>query len=150
MPGYKGHIAGALALGAGALASLNWLEWYQPEPLHALAFMGCVLLGALFPDVDTDSKGQKFFYLLLLAINLTLMALGLYKWAAVLGFLAMIPVAAKHRGFIHTWWAMLIIPMLIMLLPALFYQIPLIILLPFYLASVFGYFTHLLMDRQFA
>ncbi len=149
MPEYKSHIAGALVLGAGGLAAVNWLGWFQPEPLQAVFLMGCVLLGALFPDVDTDSKGQKLFYLLLLIIHLTLMSLGEYKWAAILGFCAMLPVAAKHRGFIHTWWAMLGIPLVIFILPLLFYDVSWILLLPYYLAAVYGYFTHLLLDRQF-
>jgi len=150
LPGYKGHIAAALVLGAGGLALINWLAWFRPEPWQAAVLLGCIVLGALFPDVDTDSRGQKLFYFLLLIINLALMIMGHYRWAAILGFLAMLPVAAKHRGFIHTWWAMLIIPLAVFILPAVFYQISWIILLPFYLASVFGYFTHLLLDRQFA
>ncbi len=150
MPGYKGHIAGAVILGAGVLAAVNWLAWFRPEPWQALVLMGCVVLGALFPDVDTDSRGQKFFYSLLLIINLTLMILGYYRWSAILGFLAMLPVVARHRGFIHTWWAMLAIPLAVFLLPIIFYGVPWQILITYYLASVFGYFTHLILDRQLA
>jgi len=100
--------------------------------------------------VDTDSVGQKLFYSLLAVINLTLMVLGHYKWAAVLGFCALLPVAARHRGFIHTWWAMFAVPLAIFIIPLIFYDVPWKTLFPFYLASVFGYFTHLLLDRKFA
>ena len=150
MPGYKSHATGALILGVGSLAAVNWLGWYVPEPGSAVLFMGFVVLGSLFPDVDTDSVGQKLFYSLLAVINLTLMVLGHYKWAAVLGFCALLPVAARHRGFIHTWWAMFAVPLAIFIIPLIFYDVPWKTLFPFYLASVFGYFTHLLLDRKFA
>ncbi|WP_045216019.1 metal-dependent hydrolase [Desulfonatronovibrio magnus] len=149
MPGYKAHAAGAVVLGAGTLAAVNWMEWYTPDPLTALMLMGFVVLGSLFPDVDTDSVGQKLFYTILAIINLTFMVLGHYKWAAVLGFCAMLPVVARHRGWIHTWWAMFAVPMIIFIIPIIFYDIPWKSLLPFYFASVFGYFTHLLFDRKF-
>lgn len=149
MPGYKGHAAGALILGAGCLATANWMGWYTPEPGEAVLLMSFVILGSLFPDVDTDSVGQKLFYFLLAVINLTLMVLGHYKWAAVLGFCAMLPVVGRHRGWIHTWWAMFLVPLIIFIIPIIFYQVAWESLLPFYLASVFGYFTHLLFDRKF-
>lgn len=149
MPGYKGHATGALVLGAGALAAFNWLGWFSPDPGSAVLIMGFVVLGSLFPDVDTDSVGQKLFYSLLAVINLTLMILGHYKWAAVLGFCALLPVVAGHRGWIHTWWAMFAVPLAIFIIPLIFYDVSWESLLPFYLASVFGYFTHLLFDRKF-
>ncbi len=149
MPGYKSHAAWGLIFGAGTLAAFNWLGWYRPEPGTAIMLMGFVALGSLFPDVDTDSIGQKLFYSLLAAINLTLMFLGHYKWAAVLGFCALLPVAARHRGWIHTWWAMFLVPFTIFIIPIIFYDVSWKNILPFYLASVFGYFTHLLLDRKF-
>lgn len=149
MPGYKGHATGALVLGAGTLAAANWMGWYSPDFPEAALLLGFVVLGGLFPDVDTDSIGQKLFYSLLAVINLTLMILGHYKWAAVLGFCAMLPVVARHRGWIHTWWAMFLVPMAIFIIPIIFYDVPWKTLVPFYLASVFGYFTHLLLDRKF-
>lgn len=149
MPGYKSHSAWGLIFGAGILAVVNWLGWFTPEPGEALLLMGFVVLGSLFPDVDTDSTGQKLFYSLLALINLTLMVLGHYKWAAVLGFCALLPIVARHRGWIHTWWAMFALPLVIFLIPIIFYDVSWKSLLPFYMASVFGYFTHLLLDRKF-
>ena len=150
MPGYKSHAAGSLILGGVGLAAVHWLGWYSLEPGQALLLMAFVVLGSLFPDVDTDSVGQKLFYSLLAVVNLSLMILGHYKWAAVLGFCALLPVAARHRGWIHTWWAMFLVPLVIFIIPVIFYDVQWQNLLPFYLASVFGYFTHLLLDRKFA
>lgn len=149
MPGYKGHVFGAAALGAASLAGLNWLGWYTPDFPEAVLLMVFILLGGIFPDVDTDSVAQKLFYTVLVLTNLTLMILGHYKWAAVLGFCAMLPVVAGHRGWIHTWWAMFLVPLAIFILPVIFYHVQWQNLVPFYAASVFGYFIHLLLDRKF-
>jgi len=114
-----------------------------------LALLCISLLASLFPDVDTDSKGQNLFYSLLAALDLGLMIKGLYKWAAILGFCAMLPALGHHRGWTHTWWAMLLVPSVILVLPMIFYSISIEKLLPFYLAAVIGYFSHLLLDRKF-
>jgi hypothetical protein len=41
-------------------------------PLKVAGLMSFFLLGALFPDVDTDSKGQNLFYGLLIVVDGTL------------------------------------------------------------------------------
>ena len=149
MPGYRGHLAGGLILGGGTLAGLIWFGVYQPDIEVALLLVSIVLAGALFPDVDTDSKGQNFFYTVLTVVDLALMIQGEYKWAAILGFCALLPALGHHRGWTHTWWAMLVVPLPILVLPILFYQTPWQHLLPFYGAAVLGYFSHLLLDRKF-
>ena len=62
MPGYKMHIAGAAAVTGAAVAGSSWLGLYRPgfETMICLGLFS--VLGGLFPDVDTDSKGRRFFY----------------------------------------------------------------------------------------
>jgi len=48
MPGYKSHATGALILGVGSLAAVNWLGWYIPEPGSAVLLMGFVVLEVFF------------------------------------------------------------------------------------------------------
>jgi len=149
MPGYKAHLTGGALFGGGCLAAVVWFGIYQPDPETALVLFVITLLGALFPDTDTDSKGQNLFYGALVVLDLALMIQGRYKWAAILGFCAMLPAIGHHRGWTHTWWAMLLIPLPIIVLPVIFYRIPPADLLPFYLAAVLGYFSHLVLDRKF-
>lgn len=149
MPGYKVHVPVGLILGAGVLAGLIWQGWYDPEPRQMLILLVFVFLGSLFPDIDTDSASQRLFYGILAVCSLTLMLKGLYKWAAILGFCAMFPALSQHRRWTHTWWAMLGVPLLVAALPVLFFETPWQKLLPFYLAAVLGYFSHLALDRQF-
>ncbi|MEE8432940.1 MAG: metal-dependent hydrolase [Candidatus Desulfatibia sp.] len=149
MPGYKGHLTGRLIFWGLCLAGLFGFGIYQPDPITALVLLLIVLLGALFPDTDTDSKGQNLFYGCLVILDLALMIKGKFKWAAILGFCALLPAIGHHRGWTHTWWAMLIIPLPIIILPMMFYKLSLPDVLPFYLAAVFGYLSHLVLDRKF-
>jgi membrane-bound metal-dependent hydrolase YbcI (DUF457 family) len=149
LPGFKIHLTGGFICGGLILGALTWKNIYNPEPLTGVALMAACLLGTLFPDTDTNSKGQNLFYFCLLILDLALMAMGLFKWAAIVGFCAMLPAIGNHRGWTHTWWAMFLVPLPIILLPAFFYRYSLSIVLPFYLAAVTGYFSHLLLDRKF-
>ena len=148
MPGYKGHITGAILFSSLSLAGIIWLGVYKPDIHTVWGLLGISLAGALFPDVDTDSKGQNFFYGILVILDLGLLIKGEYKSAAVLGFCALLPAIGHHRGWTHTWWAMLLIPAPILILPMIFYQCPWQQLLPFYLAAVLGYLSHLVLDRK--
>ena len=149
MPGYKTHLAGGGLFAGGCLAVLLWFGIYQPDPHTASALVVITLLGALFPDTDTDSKGQNLFYGCLVILDVALMVKGQYKWAAIVGFCAMLPAIGHHRGWTHTWWAMFLSPLPIVILPVVFYRVSPAHVLPFYLAAVLGYFSHLVLDRKF-
>ena len=149
MPGYKAHMAGGLVLGGGCLGAAVWFDVARPDLQTGAALLTIALLAALFPDTDTDSKGQNLFYGCLVVLDLALMIEGHFKWAAILGFCALLPAIGHHRGWTHTWWAMLLIPLPILVLPVVFYDSSPRHLLPFYIAGVVGYFSHLALDRKF-
>lgn len=149
MPGYKAHITGAAVAGGGTLAGVWWMDWYRPTPLLGAALVAVSVLAGLFPDVDTHSKGRKFFYGILAAVDVVLMVNEEFKWAAILGFCAMLPAVGNHRGWTHTWWAGLLVPVVILSLPFAFFQTDWRVLLPFFLAAVIGYYSHLGLDREF-
>ncbi len=150
MPGYKGHLTGGVLAGGLGIAALLITGWLARAPLFLGGLMGFCLLGALFPDVDTDSKGQNLFYAVLIILDGALVFKHYDRWAAWLGLCAMLPALGHHRGWTHTWWAMLLVGTPILFIPALFFgsgdPTP---FLPFYAAFTLGYFSHLLMDRKF-
>ena len=149
MPGYRGHLLGGLATALLLGGAAAWLGYFRFQPLTAAVLLAVALLASLFPDVDTDSKGQNLFYGLLVVLDFALMFKGHYRWAAILGFFGMLPAVGRHRGWTHTWWAMLLVPAPLLLLPVIFYHSPLTLPLPFYLAAVLGYLSHLALDRKF-
>lgn len=149
MPGYKAHLFGGALFFILALAAVLWLGIFQPDQQTTLLLALITLLAALFPDVDTDSKGRVIFYGALLLVYLALMIQGRFRLAAVLGFCALLPAVAHHRNWTHSWWAMLLVPLPILVLPVFFYDRSLAAMVPFYAAAVLGYLSHLLLDRAF-
>ncbi len=150
MPGYKGHLNGGLLAGTFAIGAAVMLGHLSLSPLQLSGLLGFCLLGALFPDVDTDSKGQNFFYTVLIIVDGGLIYHQHYRWAAWLGLFAMLPALGHHRGWTHTWWAMLLVPLPIIIIPSLFFQgDSLSLFIRFYAAFTLGYFSHLLLDGKF-
>jgi membrane-bound metal-dependent hydrolase YbcI (DUF457 family) len=147
MPGYKGHITGGVVAGglaAGAAFILNHTE----NPPYLAAIMGFGMLGAMFPDSDTDSKGQNLLYTIFVIIDGVLLYKHAYTLAAWLGFAAMLPALGHHRGWTHSWLAMVLVGSPILIIPAfLFGNNPVAVYMPLYLSFTLGYFSHLLLDR---
>ncbi len=131
------------------MAALYTFDYFRPEPLMGAALLATCLLGALFPDVDTSSKGRPFFYSILAAMDIILIINHEYQWAAIVGLIAMLPALGNHRGWTHTWWAMLAVPLAILAVPLLLCAVDWQTLTPFYLAAVLGYFSHLALDKMF-
>ncbi len=149
MPQYKAHLVGGTLTGGLALGTAWYLDIYRPEPLLAAGLICISAMASLFPDVDTSSMARKFFYGLLAILDAVLLVNGYYKWAAILGLAAMLPAIGDHRGWTHTWWAMLLTPAVILAVPLLLYNLPWEMLAPYYIAAVVGYFSHLALDREF-
>lgn len=132
---------------AGLAAAWVWADMRDPVLMASLA--GICLAGALFPDIDTDSKGQKLFYILLLALD------GLLLWqrhmveAAWLGLAAMVPPLLQHRGFTHTLWCLLLLTGALFLAPQWLGLCTQAQAIPFAAAFGAGYASHLLMDHLF-
>lgn len=154
MANYKGHILGGLGASAGYAAALSFtpIERYAENVnlLHnwqALAAVFVIgMLFGIFPDVDTNSKAQDMFFLIVFPLDILLLATGNIQAAAYLGLIAMLPIVGHHRGWTHKKWAMFVVPLPILLVPWLYNQDILPISAMYYGAAVAGYFSHLLLD----
>jgi membrane-bound metal-dependent hydrolase YbcI (DUF457 family) len=147
MPGYKGHLTGGLITASLAIGTAAVAGHAVHTPLQVAGIVSFCLLGALFPDVDTDSKGQNLFYSIFILVDGTLIFPRNYRWAAWFRLFAMLPALGHHRGWTHTWWAMLLVGAPIFFIPGILLGISNItIFFIFYLAFTAGYFSHLLLD----
>jgi uncharacterized membrane protein len=155
MPGYKGHIIGATVVGAAYIAAVDiapttqLLEHSNKLLTHwqlVVALYVVAILFGLWPDVDTNSKGQNIFFGIAFAADILLIASGRLEAAAYLGLLAMTPIIGKHRGWTHSKIAMLLVPLPIAIVPYLYNPHIFKLSLLFYGAAVAGYFSHLLLD----
>lgn len=154
MPGYKGHIVGAVVCNTayvGALSVAPGSSLHDTSNLVSSAelltgfFVVSILFG-LFPDIDTNSKGQHIFYATAIAADIWLIYDGRMEAAAFLGLLAMTPIVGKHRGWTHSKLAMILVPSPIVILPYLYNSQFIDTALLVYGAAVVGYFSHLLFD----
>jgi membrane-bound metal-dependent hydrolase YbcI (DUF457 family) len=154
MPGYKGHIVGAAICNTAYVGALTATPTNLLNNTHNLVsdiqllvgFFVISLLFGLFPDIDTNSKGQNIFYGVALAADIWLILDGRMVAAAFLGLLAMAPIVGKHRGWTHSKLAMILVPSPIVLIPYLYSPALLDTALLLYGAAVTGYFSHLLFD----
>ncbi len=101
MPGYRGHLVGG---GVAYLCLLCIFHSYVVSPLIAFEWFLCALLGSLFPDIDTKSKGQKLFYQGFLIIFIVLLMQRRLLLMAGLSIASVFPLIVKHRGIFHSIW----------------------------------------------
>ena len=142
-------------------------NWNPTVPMELLSIAFCFvisLLCSLWPDVDIKSKSQQIFYALFAVSNLVLILKQEYRISAFFGLFAMLPMLGKHRGWTHSRLTMILFPALFVLVPIGFQSgidrpleiwkkfggleqlIALKSRLPFYVAGVVGYATHLQVD----
>jgi membrane-bound metal-dependent hydrolase YbcI (DUF457 family) len=156
MPGYKGHTVGAIVTN---VAYVGAVQVVHPAALTDTAqlltrwqmlvglFVIAILFG-LWPDIDTNSKGQNIFFGLAFVADIALIVTGRIEAAAFLGLLAMTPIVGKHRGWTHTVLAMILVPSPIIIVPYLYRPEILHVAVLVYGAAVIGYFSHLLLDGK--
>ena len=151
---YKGHTLGGAVAGGLTLAGFYALTLGSVPYGGVLLgdyqlIVGVIVLGVLFglwPDVDTKSKAQDLFFGVAFLADIYLLINEQYPAAAFLGLIAMTPIVGHHRGWTHKKWAMVLVPLPILVVPYLATNKVGDTAILLYTASVAGYFTHLLLD----
>ncbi|HEV2601634.1 MAG TPA: metal-dependent hydrolase [Candidatus Babeliales bacterium] len=116
MPGYRGHLAGgAIAYGI----TVYLLQSLHPSAITLIEWLGFALIGSLFPDVDTKSKGQKLFYSVFGITCIGLAIEGKFKIISGLAILGILPLLVHHRGLFHRIWFVIGLPLFIVWLGSL-------------------------------
>lgn len=116
-------------------------NWQMLTGLLVLA-----MLFGLWPDIDTNSKGQDIFFRAAFGLDVLLIVTGHLEAAAYFGLICMFPIIGKHRGWTHSKWAMFVVPAPIVVVPYINRSELFATFLVFYGAAVVGYFSHLLLD----
>lgn len=143
--GFAEHTIFAIIVYGLFLVILNWFDVKLTDLQYVVTF-GLMIIAALFPDTDTNSKGQDIFYTFFVLLDLYLIIAKRWQEAAILGFIAMWPVVSKHRGWTHSVLAAFILP-LPLLFPE-FMNVPTVLTGSIaYAATVSGYLSHIFLDR---
>ncbi|MCY3762270.1 MAG: metal-dependent hydrolase [Gemmatimonadetes bacterium] len=95
---YKGHLEGGLLV-AAAVAAVAEGSGARPETTMGL--FATALFFSLFPDLDTSSRPQRWFFKFVFAGLLYLAWAGEYRTATAVAVLALLPVLDHHRGWTH-------------------------------------------------
>ena len=153
MPGYKGHLVGGIITFGLILAGLLGIFIIQ-QPSHVMMgeWLLCTLAGALFPDIDVKSKGQKYFYYVVLVGLVILAYQQQFQMLTCFSFVMITPMLVKHRGIFHSPRFVIAVPLIVWIIVAM--------LLPqqasrFFVDTLFfigGALSHLWLDfgaRQF-
>lgn len=111
MPQYKSHLTAGAMTFIGVYLLQTKILHYPPynQKTITISFFAC-LLGSLYPDIDTKSVGQKLFYSLLTIILVMTAIFSQWEIFAGLSFFGFAPLFARHRGFTHTGWFVLLTP----------------------------------------
>lgn len=115
MPGYRTHLAGGAVTGGAALLLLACIGCFPQDYWLALALIGAACAGSLFPDIDVKSKGQHYFYWVLLALFAYYMLYNKLYHCAGIGLIAILPLLTRHRGILHNVWFLLLLTLVCML-----------------------------------
>lgn len=107
MPCYKAHLTGGFV---SALVLYSVLPGAPCTLLRIGELLLCALAGSLFPDIDTKSKGQKYFYRLFAVACLALVYARHYKMVAFMSIGSFVPLVVVHRGVLHRAWFVVGVP----------------------------------------
>jgi len=100
MPNYRVHLFGGFVAYVVLFSCVARL--LHPSFLTACEWLLFTLAGALFPDIDIKSKGQKYFYHFIFLLFIVLAIKKRYTMITFCSFIILIPLLVRHRGFFHS------------------------------------------------
>lgn len=111
---FKGHLIGGVLAGAGLTAVAARLGYLPPQDYHTWGWaFGTTVAFSLFPDLDTSSVPQRWFFRLVFAALVYLGWTEDYQLATLVGLLAVLPLLDHHRGWTHWKISPLLVPLLL-------------------------------------
>lgn len=147
MPNYKGHLLGGTITFGFVVAILYKMKTYFHYSIaELLLWLVMCLCGALFPDIDIQSKGQKIFYQALFLCFIIAFITKQWVLLIILGFVSLFPQIVRHRGIIHNFWFITITALIIPFSLSIHDKTLTKPALMCYFFFVSGAFSHLLLD----
>jgi len=143
MLGYRAHLVGGLAVYG---ISLYLLQSCCGSIFVAAEWLLFALAGALFPDIDTKSKGQKYLYFILLITTVILAIQRKFLIVVMLSIAAFIPIITRHRGLFHKTWFVVGFPVAIAMIISLYAPAYKRVVFFDALFFILGGLSHLLLD----
>jgi hypothetical protein len=86
------------------VVSLPLLQRYVVSSPKLVILLLCAISGALFPDIDIKSKGQRLFFSIMVPLYIFSFVYGRYVLCGCITFIAVLPSLVSHRGIFHRLW----------------------------------------------
>ena len=99
---FKGHLVGGVIAGVGLAGISIQLGYIPPQDVNRWVGVGATtVFFSLFPDLDTSSVPQRWFFRGVLLLLFYLGWSGHYELATLVGMLSISPLLHRHRGWTH-------------------------------------------------
>lgn len=148
MANYKGHLVGGVV--AWSITFYLVISCSAPTAITGLQWFLLTLAGSLFPDIDTKSKGQYYFYWFMLGALVFLVVNNRLAAASFLGIFSCAPLLVRHRGIFHRFWFIVTLVVAVTIFIHVYTSILLSALMFNALFFLVGVFSHLVLDVGFA
>lgn len=152
MPGYRAHMLCAAIL---YVLLVFCIYTYVQSGLILCGGFIAILVGALFPDIDTKSKGQHYLYWVYAALLASFLILYWRDhkplWLELIVCLSVVtiaPMLGRHRGITHAPPFILLLGLLMWIIVAGFYPLYTAQLFFFSACFVLGAFSHVWLDKR--
>jgi membrane-bound metal-dependent hydrolase YbcI (DUF457 family) len=146
MPGYKGHLLFGTIIFLPAIILTQKMVGELPLFTTIISFLA-ILLGSLFPDIDTTSKIQRIFYVISIPLILITLILQQTTSFFIASTIILFVYILKHRTITHQLSFIIIIPGIFTLSIYYFYSITDSIFLYFYIFFTLGAINHIILDK---
>jgi hypothetical protein len=111
---FRGHLIGGTVVGVGMVGIASRLGHIPPGDYGIWGGVcGTVVFFSLFPDLDTSSVPQRWFFRIVFATLLYLGWTERYELATLVGILSLLPLLDHHRGWTHWKISPLVVPVLL-------------------------------------
>ena len=145
MSNFKGHLTGGLII--SSIIASSYLYLFNIKT----AIIGFIttLIFSLYPDMDVKSHSQR----IITAILTALIIYFLYNnynaiYTAFVGFLIIMPMLGKHRGYNHSIINGFILCLIWLGILSAFFTLNMSKDYIYNIALLSGYWTHLILDRH--
>lgn len=147
MPNYKGHVLGGAITYVAMVYSLPHM---QASFLWYMCAFGICIFGALFPDIDVKSKGQKFFYIGIAFLLLLFLYGKRMDLFIACSLLSLLPLFVKHRGLFHHLWFLTLVSLTIGLMLGNYFSSHEQLIMWYAYFFLAGTWSHVILDRSFS
>ena len=145
---YKWHIIGGALAYSFVLLGLSVLSFSISLDSSILWFF-ISIFGALFPDIDTQSKIRRLLYgkWLFVLFGILILLKTSSMVLIFLTFLAILPFVAKHRGFFHSIFLLVGLPVTLSITLSWYYPAQAYVIITSSIFFIAGALSHVLLDK---